>query len=105
MCMQVIYDLLVPNSNELQLREDPVLGVVPAGLTRLEVTSAKDILRLLDDGNCRRKTERTDANAKSSRSHVRCYNNHNRSRVQSISCLCVHCNGVSAADAYIDACM
>ena len=69
--MQVIYDLLVPNSNELQLREDPVLGVVPSGLTRLEVTSAKDILRLLDDGNCRRKTERTDANAKSSRSHVR----------------------------------
>jgi Kinesin motor domain len=68
--MQVIYDLLVPNSNELQLREDPVLGVVPAGLTRLEVTSARDILKLLDDGNSRRKTERTDANARSSRSHA-----------------------------------
>jgi kinesin family member 18/19 len=54
----------------LQLREDPVLGVVPAGLTHLRVTSARDILRLLDDGNARRKTERTDANSRSSRSHA-----------------------------------
>jgi kinesin family member 18/19 len=68
--LQVIYDLLVPNSNELQLREDPVLGAVPSGLTRLDCSSAQDILRLLEQGNSRRKTERTDANARSSRSHA-----------------------------------
>lgn len=68
--MQVIYDLLVPNSAELPLREDPVLGAVPSGLTRVTVTTARDVLRLLEDGNSRRKTERTDANACSSRSHA-----------------------------------
>jgi kinesin family protein 18/19 len=68
--VQVIYDLLVPNSNELQLREDPVLGAVPSGLTRLDCSTAQDILRLLEQGNARRKTERTDANARSSRSHA-----------------------------------
>ena len=66
----MIYDLLVPNSNELQLREDPVLGAVPSGLTRMDCTSARDILKLLEQGNSRRKTERTDANARSSRSHA-----------------------------------
>lgn len=68
--MQVIYDLLVPNSAELPLREDPVLGAVPSGLTRVTVTTPRDVLRLLEDGNGRRKTERTDANACSSRSHA-----------------------------------
>lgn len=68
--MQVIYDLLVPNSAELPLREDPVLGAVPSGLTRVTVTTPRDVLRLLEDGNSRRKTERTDANACSSRSHA-----------------------------------
>jgi kinesin family member 18/19 len=67
---QVIYDLLVPNSAELPLREDPVLGAVPSGLTRIQVSSTRDMLRLLEEGNNRRKTERTDANACSSRSHA-----------------------------------
>ena len=78
--MQVIYDLLVPNSAELPLREDPVLGAVPSGLTRVAVTTPRDVLRLLEDGTSRRKTERTDANACSSRSHavfeVRCLRKH-----------------------------
>lgn len=68
--MQVLYDLLVPNSAELPLREDPVLGAVPSGLTFAKVSSASDILHLLEAGNARRKTERTDANTQSSRSHA-----------------------------------
>jgi hypothetical protein len=70
MHVQAIYDLLVPNSADLPLREDPVLGAVPAGLTRATVASARDILSLLEAGNARRKTERTDANTSSSRSHA-----------------------------------
>ena len=68
--VQVLYDLLVPNSAELPLREDPVLGAVPSGLTFANVSSANDILHLLETGNARRKTERTDANTQSSRSHA-----------------------------------
>jgi hypothetical protein len=34
------------------------------------VSSASDILHLLETGNARRKTERTDANTQSSRSHA-----------------------------------
>lgn len=66
----MLYDLLVANSAELPLREDPVLGSVPSGLTFANVSSANDILDLLETGNARRKTERTDANTQSSRSHA-----------------------------------
>lgn len=68
--MQAIYDLLVKNSSELPLREDPVLGVVVAGLKRFSVDCPKDIITLLEEGNARRKTESTNANATSSRSHA-----------------------------------
>eukprot|EP00775_Hariotina_reticulata_P010422 gene10422-10580_t len=67
---EVIYDLLVKNSGPLELREDPDLGVCVAGLKRISVTSAAEIMGLLEDGNTRRKTDSTDANATSSRSHA-----------------------------------
>jgi len=67
---EVIYDLLVPNSGALDLREDPELGAVVAGLKKIEVATPEAIMTLLNQGNGRRKTESTDANKTSSRSHA-----------------------------------
>ncbi|GAX81643.1 hypothetical protein CEUSTIGMA_g9071.t1 [Chlamydomonas eustigma] len=67
---EVIYDLLVRSSGPLELREDPDQGVQVAGLKRISVKSADEILGLLEEGNRRRKTESTDANSQSSRSHA-----------------------------------
>ena len=67
---EVIYDLLEEKSGHLELREDPNEGVTVAGLKKIKVTSADHILELLREGNNRRKTESTDANGASSRSHA-----------------------------------
>ncbi|XP_078179945.1 P-loop containing nucleoside triphosphate hydrolases superfamily protein isoform X2 [Carex rostrata] len=67
---EVIYDLLEKSSGHLELREDPQHGIVVAGLRRIKVHSADRILELLNLGNSRRKTESTEANATSSRSHA-----------------------------------
>ncbi|KAL6746359.1 P-loop containing nucleoside triphosphate hydrolase protein [Haematococcus lacustris] len=67
---ETIFDLLVKSSGPLELREDPEQGVQVAGLRQINVSSAEDIMDLLDEGNRRRKTESTDANAQSSRSHA-----------------------------------
>ncbi|XP_026659921.2 kinesin-like protein KIN-8B isoform X3 [Phoenix dactylifera] len=67
---EVIYDLLEKSSGHLELREDPEHGIVVAGLRRIKVQSADKILELLNVGNSRRKTESTEANATSSRSHA-----------------------------------
>ena len=69
---EIIYDLLQPTAAQrgLDLREDPENGPQVAGLRRIKVTSAEKIFQLLREGNLRRKTESTDANAESSRSHA-----------------------------------
>ncbi|KAI5325078.1 PREDICTED: kinesin [Prunus dulcis] len=67
---EVIYDLLEKSSGHLELREDPEQGVIVAGLRCIKVQSADKILELLNLGNSRRKTESTEANATSSRSHA-----------------------------------
>lgn len=67
---EVIYDLLEKSSGHLELREDPEQGVIIAGLRSIKVHSADKILELLNLGNSRRKTESTEANATSSRSHA-----------------------------------
>ena len=69
---EIIYDLLQPTSAQrgLDLREDPENGPQVAGLRRIQVHSAEKIFQLLREGNLRRKTESTDANAESSRSHA-----------------------------------
>ncbi|XP_056171724.1 kinesin-like protein KIN-8B isoform X2 [Syzygium oleosum] len=67
---EVIFDLLEKSSGHLELREDPVKGIVVAGLKSIKVNSADKILELLNLGNSRRKTESTEANATSSRSHA-----------------------------------
>lgn len=67
---EVIYDLLEKSSGHLELREDPEHGIVVAGLRSIKVQSTDRILELLNLGNSRRKTESTEANATSSRSHA-----------------------------------
>ncbi|GAB2232043.1 hypothetical protein Droror1_Dr00011064 [Drosera rotundifolia] len=67
---EVIYDLLERSSGHLELREDPEQGVTVAGLRSIKVHSADKILELLNLGNSRRKTESTEVNATSSRSHA-----------------------------------
>lgn len=68
--LQMIYDLLVRSSTPLELREDPEQGVTVAGITRPNVTTAAQVMALLEEGNTRRKTDSTDANSASSRSHA-----------------------------------
>ena len=67
---ELIYDLLVPNSPSLDLREDPERGATVSGLKKISVTNADNVLDVLREGNARRKTEPTEANAVSSRSHA-----------------------------------
>ena len=58
------------SSTPLELREDPTRGPVVAGLTHVSVAHEDEIFKLLEEGNARRKTEETGANATSSRSHA-----------------------------------
>lgn len=67
---EVIYDLLEKSSGHLELREDPEQGIIVAGLRCIKVHSADKILELLNLGNGRRKTESTEVNTTSSRSHA-----------------------------------
>ncbi|KAF3631293.1 putative WD-repeat protein [Capsicum annuum] len=67
---EVIYDLLEKSSGHLELREDPEQGIVVHGLRCIKVNSADKILELLNLGNSRRKTESTEVNETSSRSHA-----------------------------------
>ena len=64
-----LFDLLSPTSEPLELREDPEHGPVVTGLRHVRVQSEEKLFALLREGNLRRKTESTDANAVSSRSH------------------------------------
>eukprot|EP01083_Nonionella_stella_P287816 979805_1 len=54
----------------LALREDPIKGIVVAGITEIYANSAMHILELLQKGNKNRTTESTAANTHSSRSHA-----------------------------------
>ena len=65
-----IRDLLVNHSENLELREDPIRGLIVNGITEKETSSSEDILSLLKRGNKNRTTEETDANEASSRSHA-----------------------------------
>lgn len=59
---------IVASQHTLHMPPLPYLQV--AGLKSITVKSANQILTLLEDGNKRRKTESTDANSQSSRSHA-----------------------------------
>ena len=65
-----IRDLLVNNSENLELREDPNKGLIVNGITEITPKSSEHILNILKKGNKNRTTESTNANETSSRSHA-----------------------------------
>ena len=69
---EVLMDLLAeptPASN-LNLREDPVHGVLVLGLRSIPVGSEEEVHKLLDKGNALRAVAATQMNSASSRSHL-----------------------------------
>ena len=58
------------NNVYLDLRDDPVKGIVIANVTETRVESGEQIMNLLYTGNKRRTTESTNINLTSSRSHA-----------------------------------
>lgn len=67
---EAIRDLLVHDSPDLELREDADGNSVVCGLERVEISSAGQMMSLLQAGNRRRTQEATGANQASSRSHA-----------------------------------
>mmetsp|Transcript_9778 Transcript_9778/g.17278 ORF Transcript_9778/g.17278 Transcript_9778/m.17278 type:complete len:1066 (-) Transcript_9778:166-3363(-) len=66
-----IRDLLRPDGDYLDIREDPVKGMCVAGISEVGgLESAKEIMSLLHQANRHRTTESTGANVTSSRSHA-----------------------------------
>ena len=65
-----IKDLLINNSPNLELREDPNKGLIVNGITEIITNSGEHILSILKKGNKNRTTEATNANQTSSRSHA-----------------------------------
>ncbi|ORC91602.1 putative Unc104-like kinesin [Trypanosoma theileri] len=62
--------LLNSKSENLRVREHPVMGVYVEGLTEVQVDSEESILRLMNGGNQSRHTAATKMNDRSSRSHA-----------------------------------
>ena len=58
------------NEEFLDLREDPLKGIIITNITELLVNNSKDILSILKRGNRNRTQEATGANETSSRSHA-----------------------------------
>lgn len=66
-----IRDLLRPDADYLDIREDPVKGMCVAGISEVGgLESADEIMSLLHQANRYRTTESTGANVTSSRSHA-----------------------------------
>lgn len=66
-----VRDLLAPDGDFLDIREDPVKGMCVAGISEVGgLESAEEIMALLQQANKYRTTESTGANVTSSRSHA-----------------------------------
>ena len=63
-------NLSLTNNEYLDLREDPVKGIVVSGITEINVNNSNDMLNILKRGNRNRTQEATGANETSSRSHA-----------------------------------
>lgn len=65
-------DLLSPStpSEDIKLRDDPVRGVRALGLKEIVVNSPEKLLEYIQAGDALRRTEGTEFNSKSSRSHA-----------------------------------
>ena len=63
--------IILNDDNEfLDLREDPIKGVMISGITEVNVNNSSDMLKILKRGNRNRTIEATGANETSSRSHA-----------------------------------
>ena len=57
-------------NESLDLREDPIKGIIVSGITEINVNNSSDMLKILKRGNRNRTQEATGANETSSRSHA-----------------------------------
>ena len=67
---EMIRDLINVTSDVLEIREDPVKGIMVAGLSEILVTSPTDVMNTIRMSNKNRTVEPTKANETSSRSHA-----------------------------------
>jgi len=67
---EIVRDLINPSMETLEIREDPIKGVVIVGLTEIMATSPEHVITSIRNGNRRRTQEPTQANETSSRSHA-----------------------------------
>lgn len=65
-----VRDLFSTNNESLEIREDSIKGISIAGVSGMMVTSPKEVITLINNGNRRRTCEATMANEVSSRSHA-----------------------------------
>lgn len=67
-----LHDLLAPStpSEDIKLRDDPARGVRALGLREVSVESPEELIDCIQTGDALRRTEGTEFNAKSSRSHA-----------------------------------
>ncbi|KAL0240103.1 hypothetical protein GEMRC1_010210 [Eukaryota sp. GEM-RC1] len=68
--MEVLSDLIYPESQGIVIREDPDEGVFLQNTARISVTSLDQCIDLLESGNKNRVTAGHDLNQQSSRSHA-----------------------------------
>lgn len=66
----MIRDLINTNTEVMDVREDPVKGIVVGGLSEIHVTSSADVMETIRLSNRNRTTEPTKLNETSSRSHA-----------------------------------
>eukprot|EP01028_Stygiella_incarcerata_P004227 TRINITY_DN1904_c0_g1_i1.p1 TRINITY_DN1904_c0_g1~~TRINITY_DN1904_c0_g1_i1.p1 ORF type:complete len:1331 (+),score=456.95 TRINITY_DN1904_c0_g1_i1:142-4134(+) len=68
--MEMIQDLLRPESANMQIREDPVVGVFIRGVKDEAIENSQQFFELVERGNSNRVVALTNLNAESSRSHA-----------------------------------
>ena len=61
---------IVEENESLDLREDPIKGIIVSNITEVNVNNSNDMLKILKRGNRNRTQEATGANETSSRSHA-----------------------------------
>lgn len=67
---ETIKDLLTIDDKNLEIREDPVKGIMIAGVTEIVTSNVAEIMTVLKIGNKNRSKEATGVNDISSRSHA-----------------------------------
>eukprot|EP00347_Sterkiella_histriomuscorum_P000485 403375673 len=68
--MEMLQNLLDPESNDVKIREDPLQGVFISGLNWIPINSTKKGMQVFANGEKNRSTSFTKLNAHSSRSHA-----------------------------------